>query len=222
MFILHGGSQFVEKPQHDTGAAYKYEEAGPGLKLIDVRNHVNLRHVPNVQHKVKRQVWHPDDDECEPAERGNLEPRHCPSFRQQQKNKHERRTAEDIENLAGNFQFLIAFTVGSKLYQMNQDEADADELEDDAHCKKFRDRMALFASAVDLNRHEEDVDGEEDETLLEDVLLIVGEVINEWTVVRWLLLQRVSVDELQMIVEATLWSIVVLPLTGRNVTITGH
>lgn len=82
--------------------------------------------------------------------------------------------------------------------------------------------MALLAAPVNLNRHEEDVDREKYEELLEDVLLVVGEVKYEGAVKVRLLLRRVAVDELDMVVQFLGNSIVVLPLTRVEISVTRH
>lgn len=84
---------------------------------------------------------------------------------------------------------------------MDQNEANTDKLKDDRHRKEFGDGMALLATAVDLNRHKENINGKENETLLEDVLLVIREVIDERTVEAFL--QRIAIDQLHMIVEPT-------------------
>lgn len=98
---------------------------------------------------------------------------------------------------------------------MDQDEADADELKNDGHREEFGDGMALLAAPVNLNRHEEDVNGKEDETLLEDILLVVGEVVDERAVEAFL--ERVAVHQLHVVVEAARRAVVMLPLTCRQV-----
>lgn len=84
---------------------------------------------------------------------------------------------------------------------MDQNEANADKLKDDRHREEFSDRMALLATAVDLNRHKENVNGEEDETLLEDVLLVVREVIDERAIEAFL--ERIAIDQLHMVAKST-------------------
>lgn len=65
---------------------------------------------------------------------------------------------------------------------MDQNEADAYELENDTHCEELGNGMTLFSTSMYLYWNEEDVDSKEDETLLKDVLLIIGEVEYEGTV----------------------------------------
>lgn len=98
---------------------------------------------------------------------------------------------------------------------MDQYKADADKFEDDGHRKELGNGMALLAAAMNLNRHEENVNGKKDETLLEDVLLVVGEVVDERAVETFL--ERVSIHQLHVVIEPTRRAVIMFPLTSRQV-----
>lgn len=56
---------------------------------------------------------------------------------------------------------------------MNENETNADKFEYNAHGEQFGNWMILLSTAVNLDRHKEDVYNEKYQTLLENILLVV-------------------------------------------------
>lgn len=84
--------------------------------------------------------------------------------------------AEDIEDVSGDGQIFVPYAIHGVSNRVGQQQANANELQQQADGEQSRHRMLLQSHRVDLQRNHHQVDDEKDQIHLQGVLLIEGEV----------------------------------------------
>lgn len=133
--------------------------------------------------------------------------------------------AEDIENVAGKSEILVALAIHGEAYHVGEYQTQADKLHGDADGEEARHRMTLPAHRVHLKRHQHRINQHEDQVHLERVLVVEREVEGERHKRR---LVRVAVHQPEIVlnvrhaghVEAT--RLKVVPFARRRVPVAGH
>lgn len=130
---------------------------------------------------MERTVRYPDRHQNHPAGATDLLARHRPTLGQQQQDQHERRATEDIQNITGRADQLVALAAGRKANQMPQDQHQTDELQHQAEREQLGNGVLLDAHRVQLQRHQQHVHAKEHQIHLEYVLLVERELQRQRT-----------------------------------------
>lgn len=132
---------------------------------------------------------------------------------------------EDIEDVPGEPEVLVALAVHRKLNHVHENQAEADELHHDADGEEAGHRMPLPPHRVYLQGDEHGVDEDEDEVHLERVLLVVGELERQRDKGRLIGIaidQPEVVDNVRNARQIETARIEVVPLARRCVAVAGH